>query len=372
MPTGGIDIGALGAALFGGADAAAASGAAAAGTAAGLGAGDVAALTLPEVAVTAAAPEAAGAGILGDLGGAAAGLGAGAAGLAPAFAAGGASASPLATQLASAAPTAVSDSLPASPTSGGGASGIGGVPSASSAGGPSSVADINTAAVGSPSLPGGVSNSLDTSVNPFDWIGKAGNISMQEAGITPGAANPFATSPVGLSDTLSKIGGGALDFAKSNPGTVLGGAGILGSLLMNNSIPGLDAVKNQEQLLAGLGAQNISAANTGQIPGGQQAQLDAAERAAEAATRSSFGREGIGGSTMENQSLVADKIAEAQAKNQIIQQIVNTGVAELGQAGSLATGIMNTELTQNKDVQDAIGRFAAALAGSSGLKAAAA
>jgi len=69
---------------------------------------------------------------------------------------------------------------------------------------------------------------------------------------------------------------------------------------------------------------------------------------------------------------VGDKIAEAAAKNQLIQQIVNTGVTEMGQAGTLATGIMNTELAQNKDVQDAIGRLAAALAGGSGLRAASA
>src|ERR1700723_1942211 len=309
MPTGGIDLGALAGSIFGGAGAA---GAGAAGTAAGLGAAD-AALTLPEVAVTAAAPAAAtGAGLgLGaaDLGTAALGAGSGiAAGL------GGASAPALGGQLAALPSTTVSDSLPAAPvSSGGGVSGPTGVPGASAgAGGPANPTDINIAAAGGPDLPGGVSNAMGpnsgftpTGIPSLDsTLGGFAQSQSQNDLASLVSADPTGTGASSFGDKLSGFGGDALNFAKSNPGAVLGGAGILGSLLMNNSIPGLSALQSQEQLLAGQGAANIAAAQTGQIPGGQQATLDASERAAEAATRSSFGREGIGGSTMENQSLV--------------------------------------------------------------------
>lgn len=280
------------------------------------------------------------------------------------------------TQLASAAsPTAVSDTVAAAPAAAPSTAGLGAAAASSAgAGGPADLAAINTAAAGNPSLAGGVSNALTSSagnadVGTPDILYGTGYQSYGGSGLPGDIGGNITTGP--SQGFLQDAGSSALNFAKSNPGLLLGGGGILASLLMNNSIPGLSNLQSQESTLQNLGAQNLRAGQTGQIPGGEQAQLDAAERAAEASTRSQFSREGIAGSTMENQSLVGDQIAEAAAKNQIINQIMSQGAAELGSAGTLATSIMNTELAQNKDVQTAIGQLAAALAGSSGLKAAA-
>ena len=299
---------------------------------------------------------------------------------APAFGAGAASAAPVAsdaaaaggaasaalpgataagTQLASAAPLTVSDTAALTPAATAGAGG--GIASSAGAGGPATLGQIASAAGSAPAdVSAGVSSA--TPLFGTDWATPS---AIQGGWDSVAAAGG---SPLAPSSSLAST---ALNFAKNNPGLLLGGGGILASLLMNNSIPGINALKQQEALEQGLGTENLQLAERGQIPGSQQAVLDAAEQAAEAQTRSTFGREGIGGSTMEAQAIAADKIAEAAQKNQIIQQIMNSGIAELGQSGTLANNIMTTEIAQNQDVQNAIAKFAAALAGSSGLKAAA-
>ncbi len=163
----------------------------------------------------------------------------------------------------------------------------------------------------------------------------------------------------GATGTGSKI----LDWIKSNPGILLGGGGILASLLMNNNTPGLGTLQNEANMQAAQGNQMARSLQTGQLPAGAQAALDQAMQAAKATTHSTDASLGISGSTMEGQSVAGIDQAAAAQKFGMLKDLTSMGLQEVGAADSLYKTIMDTEIAQDRATSDAISRIAAALAG---------
>ena len=266
-----------------------------------------------------------------------------------------------------AVPGDVSGALSTTPAGGGGSYFMGGLtndapPSVTAGSAPATLTQNlgTTGPVGGSSLvPSGGSDTI---------TGGGGIGSFDAAGNPVAAGNPTATDFSGGAggDAGSKL----LSYIGQNPGLLLAGGGLTEALFKGNSTPGLPALQTEAGLEATQGNQNLSALQTGQLPAGAQAAIDQAEQGAKATTASNFARLGMTGSTSEAQSEAGIEQAAAAQKFGDLSQVSQLGLRQLGAANSLYTTIMNTQLAQDKETQDAIARLAAALGGSTGARAA--
>lgn len=273
---------------------------------------------------------------------------------------------------ATSAPATIGGTAPVTPVT---AAPLGGAPAAGASGGvPASGLASTTGAT-----PGNISGALPVAPGANLTQDLGGASPAANTFFSPGTDTPIAgnlpTTDIGSSvpggggSGLGKIG----DYISKNPGLLLAGGGLAESMFSNNSIPGLKSLQNQAGLEAGQGNQALSALQTGQLPAGAQAQLDQATEAAKATIRSNFARMGASGGTSEAEALAGVDQSAAATKFGDLSQVAQLGLQEVGGANNLYTSIMNTQLAQDKETQDAIGRLAAALAGShSGGTAAAA
>lgn len=170
------------------------------------------------------------------------------------------------------------------------------------------------------------------------------------------------------SSGLSGIGGTVGNWLMANPGIALGGA-LLGyeGLTASQNPPGIGAINAQARNLTTQGEQNLSAEQTGNIPGGAQAALNEAQQSAEAQIRSQYAQLGLSGSTMEAQAIAQVPQQIAARKFQIINQLTQTGLNEMGMADTLDLSRMNAMIQQDQQFQQSIAAFAAALAGGSAI-----
>lgn len=186
------------------------------------------------------------------------------------------------------------------------------------------------------------------------------------------------SSASGLGSDGSSLGSKILSGIGAHWPALLAGGALLPSLFMaNQTVPGmsqLQAVTQQQAALAqsqqGEAATLLGYMNTGQVPGAAQAQLNQVSADAKAQIRSRFASAGMSGSTPEAQALGAVDSEVAAQKWQIIQSLTQAGLGALGQAGSTLSGeagatqaLMNAQIQQDQALQQAIARFASALAG---------
>src|SRR6185312_7449343 len=192
---------------------------------------------------------------------------------------------------------------------------------------------------------------------------------LDTTGISPDILAGNAPSLTQPTDTLAgggSFGSRALNYVSNHPGLALGGLGLGASLLMNSSVPGLDSLQTEAGLLAQKGNSAAGALQSGQLPQGAQASLDQATEAAKATMRSRFAGLGLSGSTQEAEALSGIDQQAASQKYQMLLQLTQTGLGELGQADSLYGTILNAEVAQDANASNAISRFAGALAGGAG------
>jgi hypothetical protein len=212
-----------------------------------------------------------------------------------------------------------------------------------------------------------------TTPSDFSGGGPTPNVTGFDASGNPvitgsGAAQDFSGGAAGPASLGSKLA----SYLTSNPGLLLAGGGLATALMEGNNIPGLSTLQSQAGLEATQGNQNLQALQTGQLPAGAQAAIDQAEQAAKATTASEFARLGMTGSTSEAQSEAGVEQAAAAQKFNDLAQVSQLGLQEVGGANQLYQTIMNTQLQQDQETQNAIARLSAALAGSTGARAAAA
>jgi hypothetical protein len=286
------------------------------------------------------------------------------------------------------------------PTAGAGAPAMGGFGGGIGGGGGSAVPSIGT-----PTFAGSIGAG---GAEPFTGLWGGGGMQipsfMESAGTSlPSPTGASATPLLGPSGGLG-AGAGAITSSGLGAGgaSTGGGGGLLGgdigsalakygptaisalglgyeALKGSQPIPsnllqplqtGAAGLTTQAANLNTLGGESLSALQTGQIPPGAQAAIDQATSAAKAAIRSNYANLGETGSTMEAGALAqVDQAAATQTWN-VIQGLTQTGLQEIqggaqetNFANQIYTNILNETLQQDQNMQNALARFAAALAG---------
>lgn len=163
------------------------------------------------------------------------------------------------------------------------------------------------------------------------------------------------------------LGGGAADLLghlTSNP-MLLAAAAPLALQLMGGQVPypGETGLQNLTTNLDTQGQTLSSYVQSGTLPPGAQANLNAATEAAKAQTRSAYARAGLTGSTMEAQEL-AD-IDQRMGGQQFLMasNLLSQGLsAEQLAAGGYRT-LISSQMARDQEFSNALSRFAGALAG---------
>jgi hypothetical protein len=200
-------------------------------------------------------------------------------------------------------------------------------------------------------------------------------------GITPVGGSSFApgTNLAGVSGGASS-GGGSFGNLISNPSfgsltdflTKNAGAIVPGAALAYNAIQGQQPLQGQNALnstatqLGQQGQQLQTYLQNGTLPPGLQAGLQQAADAAKATIRSQYASRGASGSSAEQQDLAnVDQTVQAQGA-QMALQLLQQGVQETGLASSLYQQLMQTQLTQDQQLNQLFGAFGSALGGGGG------
>jgi hypothetical protein len=234
--------------------------------------------------------------------------------------------------------------------------------------------------------------SMDVGYAPGAAPGGAINAASAGAG---GGYDPSLTPPggsMGGDTTNQDFSGGApgsgsdtsgvngfLQSLKNNPLQLAGLAPLAMAFMQSNSpVPGsapvTQAAQTAAQTAGGLTSQsnqNLSYANTGALPAGVNESINNAANAAKTQVKSSFAGMGIPpGSSMEREQLAAvDANAGAQrvaAANQLTTLGIQEAQAATGQqqiASNQDIALMNAQIQQEKDLEDALAGFSKSLAG---------
>lgn len=190
-------------------------------------------------------------------------------------------------------------------------------------------------------------------------------------------ASAAAGGTGGIGSVLASAGGKLKDFLENNWKSVLPMA-ITGANLLHGQ-PQLPELAQMQgiadnsaagQKLALETAQGlVPSVSTGHLPPGAQQGIDNALKDAQTAIRSKYANLGLSGSTMESQELSAAQDRATAAAFNEANQLTQTGLQALGMTGNAASqyqAIMQDQLAQDKELQDALASFAAASSGGSG------
>ena len=279
---------------------------------------------------------------------------------------------------ATATPAAPGAALPmpgtnvATGPSAGAGPGAGGVASAPGSAAPSSV-PLSTSTSG-PLTDTQLQSALDSASAPTP--NKSVDAALKGLGITPQDATAAGSAAAGKATSienlfndpsLSNLG----KAAGSNLGTLISAGGLGYSALTQPKIPSITsaegAISNTAGQLSTQATQLESYLSTGTLPPGVQASLNSAADSAKAAIRSRYAAMGSSGSSAEQQDLAnVDTTVVSQGAN-IALQLLNQGVSESQLSAQLYSTILNTALQQNQNLSTAIGNFASAAAGGTGL-----
>lgn len=163
------------------------------------------------------------------------------------------------------------------------------------------------------------------------------------------ASTATAAAPTG---TLAKIQS-ALGSPLGRTATTLGPVA-LQALKGNQLTPQQKSLQAQADRLGAQGADLQQALATGQLPPGVQATFDQAKQDAIASIRSDFANRGLSGSTMEQQAIQAAETSAASAQSEQLQKLFDTGLQETNSSAELYDKIMQTNISQDKDLSTAI------------------
>lgn len=175
-------------------------------------------------------------------------------------------------------------------------------------------------------------------------------------------------------------GGGLGDLFGNNPGLLgglgaLGGAGLgagIGALLGQGQLPykgqleGLAGEAGGMARLTGLeGAALVDPLISGNLPPGAEAQVQQALKQATATTKGRYANLGQTGSTMEGDALSNLQNQTSAMRFQIAQQMAQAGLqaqqislSAMGLEDKVWSGLMKSQMDQDKNMSDTIGSFA--------------
>jgi hypothetical protein len=180
----------------------------------------------------------------------------------------------------------------------------------------------------------------------------------------PGAGTtgvPGSADPPGIFSGISS-------FLKSNPWVTQIGipaAGIGYEALTKpslSSIPGYSQLQGEASTLATQGSELQSYLSSGTLPPGVQQSLTQAAASAKAAIRSQYAASGQSGSSAETADLANVDTTMASQGASIALNLLNSGVSESNLSSQLYSSLMQTALSQDQILSQAIGNLAGAAA----------
>lgn len=178
------------------------------------------------------------------------------------------------------------------------------------------------------------------------------------SGVGGAQPNSIATAfntPTG-SNIMSAIG--------NNLGPLVAGGGVIADAAMNKqALPGQKEISNEAGQLAAQGQTLQSYLQTGTLPPGLKGALDSASESAIATIKSQYAAHGMSGSSAEQDAIANVQQTVASQGAQLALQLLSTGVSESEGASQLYQSIMNSALSEDQSLGQAIGRFATSFAG---------
>jgi hypothetical protein len=257
---------------------------------------------------------------------------------------------------------------PSSPSTGGPtAAGAGGSVGAGSAAGSASI-PLDPTAGGGAGPPTAFLGTITGGGSNVDGAGAMG-LSSPNDFLLPGTDQPiaggFTAQPAQpMFGGGGDIGSSIMGLIQNNPGALLSG-GLLASQLFrgNEQYP---AEKQLQNLATNAGTQGQALSGylqSGTLPPGAQANVDASRNAAEAGIRSADARLGIAGSTMEAQQIGEAKQQAAGQQYLIADQLLKQGADYTKISGTLYDELLKTQAGTDQEFQKALMTFAGGLGG---------
>lgn len=181
------------------------------------------------------------------------------------------------------------------------------------------------------------------------------------AGATGGSS---AGGSIGSKIASSIFGGAPTDTVNQIAGIVPSVAPLAYEAIAGQQPPkGTNALNSEATQLQAQGQQTANYLSTGTLPPGVQSALTSASDSAKAAIRSKYASLGDSGGSAEVQDLAnVDALMAGQGAN-IAMQLYQQGVSEEQTAAQLQEGLLNNTIQQDAQFTQALGTFAAALAG---------
>jgi hypothetical protein len=160
------------------------------------------------------------------------------------------------------------------------------------------------------------------------------------------------------------LGSSIMGLIQNNPGALLSG-GLLASQLFrgNEQYP---AEKQLQTLATNTGTQGAALSGylqSGTLPPGAQATVDASRNAAEAGIRSADARLGISGSTMEAQQIGEAKQQAAGQQFLIANELLGQGAKYTNLSANIYDELLKSQAGTDQEFQKALMTFAGGLGG---------
>jgi hypothetical protein len=168
--------------------------------------------------------------------------------------------------------------------------------------------------------------------------------------------------------------GGATAFAPSattspwsaltkNPAAVLSGVGLVSNLISGNQMSSEQAALTARANSLGAGGAGLeSSLQSGVLPPGLQASLQAASAQAQASIRGFYAGHGMSGSSAEAEDLGSEATETAARGGQMAMQLFQEGLNETQMSDQLMSQLLGVQLQQDQDLSNSIGRLASSMA----------
>lgn len=203
-------------------------------------------------------------------------------------------------------------------------------------------------------------------------IPTSGGMSLVGGGTVPGQTpvGSAPDSPGFLSQAWDAVSGGKGigGLVKNISPLIAGGAGVAGLLQGQGSIPNKGALQTNAATTQQAALPLISSATTGQLPQGQENQLDQTLQSQINQIKAKYAGMGLSGSTMEQQDIQQAQNAIEGQRATMVQQAVAEGTGLLGLSNQSFSAIAQEQAAQDKNFQDALTALAQAFGGSSATK----
>jgi hypothetical protein len=183
--------------------------------------------------------------------------------------------------------------------------------------------------------------------------------------LLPGTDQPVAGGF--MAQPMDTGGGGfqgLIDKFTSDPRMLLAAAPLALQLFGGQGpYPAEKTLTTQATNLGTAGQALAGYVNSGTLPPGAQANVDAARKAAEAGIRSAAARTGTAGSTMEAQELGSVRQQSAGQQFLLANDLLQSGLKATGQSATINSEVLRAEMQRDQQFSTALASFSRGLGG---------